>query len=152
MLWTVSSSVLPFSWLQNFPASESFPMSKFFALGNTVLTNHDWVLKFIQCFPESIEIINECGDLHWHIFLMDHVSEIINLEYDILSILHFAEFGFLFFWRWLHLYFWEQFHGSFPLLCCFCSIFIKICCSQKMIWWLLSFFFPFLKDFGQYSF
>ena len=27
---TISSSVVPFSWLQSFPASESFPMSQFF--------------------------------------------------------------------------------------------------------------------------
>ena len=30
---TISSSVVPFSWLQSFPASGSFPMSQFFASG-----------------------------------------------------------------------------------------------------------------------
>ena len=31
---TISSSVIPFSCLQSFPASESFPTSQFFTLGN----------------------------------------------------------------------------------------------------------------------
>ena len=30
---TISSSVIPFSWLQSFPISGSFPMSQFFASG-----------------------------------------------------------------------------------------------------------------------
>ena len=73
-------------------------MSKSFVSGGTVLTNNEWVLKFIQCFPESIEIINECGDLHWHIFLMDHVSE-INHPW-IWHIIHFALC-----WIWIYILF-----------------------------------------------
>ena len=30
---TISSSVIPFSWLQSFPAAESFPLSQFFESG-----------------------------------------------------------------------------------------------------------------------
>ena len=30
---TISSSIIPFSWLQSFPASGSFPMSQFFTSG-----------------------------------------------------------------------------------------------------------------------
>ena len=39
---TISSSVVPFSLLPSFPASESFPMSQFFALGSQSIRASTW--------------------------------------------------------------------------------------------------------------
>ena len=48
---TISSSVVPFSWLQSFPASGSFPVSQFFASGGQSIR----VSASASVFPINIQ-------------------------------------------------------------------------------------------------
>lgn len=110
--------------------------------------NHKWVLYFIKCFSAYIEIIisstsfNECGDLHWCVFLMDCVSRIY--IFWIWNIIRF-----ILCWIWIAIPLFrmiisvcERLPGNFPSSYCSCQILIKYALLIKWYGGYFIFLFP----------
>ena len=60
---TISFSVVPFSRLQSFPASGSFPMSQFFASGGQIIGVSAKVLEF-QPMPKNVQTTTQLHSSH----------------------------------------------------------------------------------------
>ena len=71
---TISSSVIPFSCLQSFPASGSFPMNQFFASGGQIIG----VSASASVLPMNIQDWSPLGWTGWISLLSKELSRVFN--------------------------------------------------------------------------